>query len=283
MELQKLAAMERKLLLLRGQTGTWSRSSLPLPMGLFNFLKLQKDATAECLNDPAFRSVAAGSALKKLPNVVASLITAGRTDEAKESIRFFLETYAKERRNERTSAIDLARISYYLAYHALPDLIYSRWDEFSHLWNSVVPFSMYLAIKGASDVCKWLSLEQITGFKCCQGVLKTDVDYYLIEFPAPPPQTGELNLDALVAQRAQGKKSSSDATPVLGPYFAVVLLNKKTNERQLYILGQSPGDGTTLRMVTAVGAEMRNARCGIGPEPTPSNFLQAVASHLLTL
>jgi hypothetical protein len=240
-------------------------------MGLFNILKEQRDPTPELLNDPRVRSAGAGVALEDLPKRVANLITAGRTDEAKDMIAFFLKTYANERGNEKTSATDLARISYYLAYRALPDLIYSRWDEFLHLWKSVVPFPIYLAIKGASDQCKWVSFEQIRAFKCSQGALKAELDYYLIEFPAPPPQTDDLKkFDALIAQFAQGKKPSPDGVPVLGPYFAAVLLNKTSSERQLYVLGQSPGGGTTLRRVSGPGAHMN---VGGGSAPTPQAFL----------
>ncbi len=229
---------------------------LVLLTGLFSFLKSRKD--------PAN----AGVELENLQKQVANLISAGRTDDAKNAVLFFLDKYARETGNAGTSASDLARISYFLAYLALPDLIYSRWGEFSRLWNGLVPFHMYLAIKGASDQGEPFSLEQINAFKCYQGVLTPDVDYYLIEFPAPP---------SVIAQLAQGEKVSRDALPVLGPHFAAALLNKKIDEKQLYVLGEAVQGAMTLRTVTAKG---ENCNCGPGPEPRLDSFLQAHATQI---
>jgi hypothetical protein len=187
-----------------------------------------------------------------------------------------LVKYSKEA-GEVPSRLDLARLSYNLTYRVLPKLVHSRWSEFLDLWNGSIPFPYYLAIKGASDQVMRLSGEQLQEFKYYQGELKAGLIYYLIEFPTPPPQTGERSLDAVAAQLAQGKKLSRESVPVLGPFFAVACYNTNTHEVHFYILGQSPGGGTTLRIALQDGA---HANCGPGPEPSPNSFLQAVADRL---
>jgi hypothetical protein len=160
----------------------------------------------------------------------------------------------------------------------LPELVHSRWSEFMDLWNGTIPFPFYLAIKGASDQVMHLSAEQLQEFKYYQGELKPGLNYYLMEFPKPPPQTEQPNRQDVVDLLSQGKKLSPEAVPVLGPFFAVACHNTQTNEIHFYILGQSPKEGTTLRVALENGKG--HANCGPGPEPSPSSFLQAVADRL---
>jgi hypothetical protein len=246
-------------------------------MGLFDFLKPKKNPMAELLQKPGVRSAMAGMELEYLQKQVANLRSVGRKEDAKKAVSDFLAKYAREHKGEVTSRIDLARISYSVAYRTLPDLVHARWAEFCDLWSGGLPFPMFLAIKGASDQGKSLSLNQIQEFKYYQGDLDSNTQYFLIEFPTPPEQGEGPNIEALMAALAAGKKPSTDVVPVLGPFFAAVIFDSAKNVKHLYILGQSPGGGTTLRFVAAGGV---NANCGPGPEPTSSNFLQAVKANL---
>jgi hypothetical protein len=245
-------------------------------MGLFDFLKPKKNPTEVLLETPAVRNAMVGMDLDYLQKHAANLVSVGRTDEAKTAVKAFLQEYSKGT-GATLSRVELARLSYNLTYKVLPKLVHSRWSEFMDLWNGSIPFPYYFAIKGASDQLKRLSSEQLQEFKYYQGDLKADLKYYLIEFPAPPPQTGEPTLEKVAVQLAQGKKLSPESVPVLGPYFAVACHNAQTSEVHFYILGQSPSGGTTLRIALEGGA---HANCGPGPEPAPNTFLQAVADRL---
>ena len=246
-------------------------------MGLFDLLKPKKAPLGDSINRPAVRQAMIGMELEYLQKQVANLAIVGRAEDARKAVTTFLEKYARESRGETTSPAGLARVSYFLAYRVLPDLIHNRWSEFLGLWSSACLFPLYLAIKGAGEQGKRLSIEQINNFKHYQGQLKDDIEYYIVEFPTPPSSWGQLNMDASAAQLAQEKKPSLDAIPVLGPYFLAALSRTSTAERWLYILGQSPGGGTTLRSVKAGGA---NCNCGPGPEPTAQNFLRILCEHV---
>ena len=155
-------------------------------MGLVDFLK--KDPMAELLQQPAMRGAMVEMELEYLQKHVANLRNVKRNDDAKKALRDFLTQYVKEGRGESTSRLELARISYSLAYRFLPGLIFSRWNEFCDLWSGGVPFPVYLAITGANSMGKHLSMKQVQEFKYYQGDLSSDVQYFLIEFPMPPAQ-----------------------------------------------------------------------------------------------
>lgn len=246
-------------------------------MGLFDFLKPKKDPMAELLKRPDVRNTMVGIELEYLQKQVANLRSVGRKDDAKKLVSDFLAKYSQEGKGEVITRIELARISYSIVYRILPDLVHVRWTEFCDLWNGVIPFPMYLAIKEASDMIKRLSLDQVQEFKYYQGELDSNNEYFLLEFPTPPDQGERPNFEAFIAALESGRKPSADAVPVLGPFFAAVVFNENTNEKHLYILGQSPGEGTTLRFVAAGGM---NANCGPGPEPIASKFLQAIKANL---
>ena len=208
---------------------------------------------------------------------MANLILVGRASDARSEVAKFLENYVKDSRNEKTSNTELSQISYYLAYKVLPDLVFSRWREFVELWNGGIPFPFYLAIKGANDQGKRLSISQIEDFKYYQGKLSEFTDYYLIEFPFPPEQINESNVDDLIAHLIQGDSSTLNSMPVLGPYFLAIILDNERHEINIYILGQSIGGGTTLRAITDEGSQINY---GSGPEPTPENFLQVLIDYV---
>jgi len=247
-------------------------------MGLFDFIKPKKKKPgAELLQNPAMRSAMAGMEMEYLQKQVANLRSVGRKDDANKAVGDFLAKYHKEALGKQLSRLDLGRISYSIANATLPDLVFSRWKEFCDLWSGGVPFPMYLAIKGASDMGKRLSLEQIQEYKYYQGNLTSHLQYFLIEYPLPPEQGQGPNMEDLLAALAKGQGPSLDVVPVLGPYFSAVILNSNKEEKHVYNLGQSPGEGTTLRFVSAGGT---NVNCGSGPEPSAGAFLESLRLHL---
>lgn len=232
---------------------------------------------AKLLQRPDVRNTMVGIELDYLQKQVANLISVGRKDDAKKSVSDFLTKYSRDGKGEVTTRIELARITYSIVYRILPDLVHVRWAEFCDLWNGAIPFPLFLAIKGASDMTKRLSLDQVQEFKYYQGELDSNNEYFLLEFPTPPDQGEGPSFEALMAALESGGERSADAIPVLGPFFAAVVFSKQANQKHLYILGQSPGGGTTLRFVAPGGL---NANCGPGPEPIASKFLQAVKENL---
>jgi len=247
-------------------------------MGLFDFIRpKKKNPMAEILQEPRVRSAMVGMQLEQLQKHVANLRFVGREEDANKAVIDFVTQYAVKGNVQPISRLDLARISYSLAYRTLPELVYARWDEFLDLWNGGVPFPVFLAIKGSSDMVKHLSLEQIWEFKYYQGELTSDSQYLLIEYPLPPEHGEGPKMDDLLAAFAKGQKPSLDVVPVLGPYFSAVIYCSKTNEKHIYILGQSLSGGTTIRFIAPGGM---NANCGPGPDPSAAAFLEAVKSNL---
>jgi hypothetical protein len=210
-------------------------------MGLFDFLKPKKETIA----------------------CEGGNITVGSSKIVKDTFKGFLENYDREIKGKAASPEELAKVCYAASYMVLPSLIHERWPEFQTLWSADVPFPIYLALIVADNLKKSLSASQLNEFDYFEGKLADEtIEYFLIKFPAPPPQGGQSTLDTM---------------PVLGPYFAVALHRPTTGERWLYVLGQAPGSGTTLRSVTAPGC---SGNCGPGPEPSASAFLEAVQCNL---
>lgn len=101
------------------------------------------------------------------------------------------------------------------------------------------------------------------------GVLG-DFDFYLMEYPVPPPVDMSDTDPMTLAQQGAGI--------VLAPYFSMILRHRTTGEVLYYILGQAPlGGGTTFRAITASGV---NANMGPGPLPDRSLFIDRILQAL---
>jgi hypothetical protein len=115
-------------------------------------------------------------------------------------------------------------------------------------------------------VCQALKIEIIREdakrFREHFGELDDAQDYFVLEYPTPPPvDLTDVNMSAL----------PQDKIPVLAPYFSAVLRNRQTGAVDYYTLGQAPTrGGTTLRAVTP---DDSNCNLGPGPEPRLEAFL----------
>ena len=238
-------------------------------MGLFDFFKSKKNPLDELLATPEARKRIFLLKLENLQKRVANLKAVGRGEESSKAVAEFMNDYVQESKASLASPQDLARLSYFLAYEFLPDFIYQRWDEFLRYWNDGIPFPIYLALQGAVMLERRITPQQLGEFKAQMGQLSADVDYHLLKFPSPPvlgPEIDDLDIKTLLAMREANQL-------VLGPYFAAVLSNHSTGERQVHILHQDFGGRTVLRRVTAEGM---NLNCGIGPEPLAKSFLESL-------
>ena len=211
--------------------------------------------------------------LEYLQKQVANLNAVGRTDEARKAVTEYIQEYSQISSGSGSTPEELARLSYWLAYLFLPDLVYKRWDEFLRLWSDGIPFPVYLALLGAAQKEQPLTPQQVLGFKAEAGCLTSDVNYYLIQFPTPPKFV-DISIEDLLEKTPPGSpRKWKRPPPVLGPYFIAVLYNRRTEERHIYILGQASDNGTAVRCVTADGAHFN---CGPEPEPSVKAFLEVL-------
>ncbi len=266
-------------------------------MGLFNFIKTKRTPLESLMSVKGMTEAVANAEWEAFKKQVDNLYAVGRDDDVEKAWEEYLDKYDNTSSKNRLSDADVARISYVLAYFYLPNLVYDNWDEFIKLWEDNIPFEIHLAIKGPS-IFNWicasggkeeyrLTLSQIKGFKGDWGYLIEDVEYFLFEFPPPPPPPSSAILDQFETEAKQGKRSPEDR-PVLAPYYIVILQTLSTGGRQIYILGQSPNSGTTIRIVgkdpniiVKKGSwpfDYLNISCGPGPAPTRNNFLDTIRS-----
>ncbi len=101
--------------------------------------------------------------------------------------------------------------------------------------------------------------ETAATFRIHTGQFKDGADYFLLEYPIPPPVNPDLS------------------KAVLAPHFSVVIFFAGGRNAVYYILGQRPFGGTTFRSVTADGM---NSNLGPGPEPTLNEFLEFLRERL---
>jgi len=168
-----------------------------------------------------------------------------------------------------TFAKELAPISYAVAYFVLPHGAFHEPDKFIAIWSDPVTpagvlfYTMGCQFKGVEPL-----QERAAMYRASHGQLDDVIEYYLIEYPAPPP----VNFSRLFP----GKKTGEAEVPVLAPYLSAMLRERTTGAVSYYVLGQSPvGGGTTLRSVTHDGV---NCNLGPGPAPQVEAFLERLRS-----
>lgn len=241
-------------------------------MGIFDFLKPEKPHDEGLPDSPAIRSATMGMAVDQVQKQIANLCAVGREQDVDKIVKDFMILYERETGGGACGSEELAKICYRASYKDLPELVFDRWAEFEELWASKFPFSAYLGIKNAAAILKSMSLSQIQEFKHMTGSIGDNIKCYFIKYPTPRP-LDEAAFQASVQAIRAGRKDIPVYT--LGVYFAVVSQSKKTNERWLHVLGQSPTTGkTTIRMIDAPGC---SANHGSGPDPSsPEDFLRAI-------
>jgi len=239
-------------------------------MGLFDFIKPIKQKVS-FVDKPEVRNAMLFMELENLQKHVANLGAVGRDDDAKKVIGDFIRRYGQDSGSAVCSTKELPPLCFSASYMYLPDLVFNHWTEFEQLWSSRFPFSAHLAITVATRIKKRLSTDQVNQFKSMQGSIGDDIDCYVIQYPTPPPQEGELDMKAINAM-LEGK-GRPENMPFYGPYFAVVSHRRGTEQRWMHVLGQSPAGGTEIRAVEG----SRSWHCGEGPDPSsPKDFLRAI-------
>ena len=157
----------------------------------------------------------------------------------------------------------LPSISYGIAYFVLPHYAFQDCDKLVTMFidtpATVGPFFYLMG-------CQMQELEPVHedagGFKPHHGELDRERDYFLLQYPVPPP----VDFSGMDPTRVDPEE-----LPVLAPHFSVVIRHRATKEVRYFVLGQAPiGGGTTLRCVTPDGM---NANLGPGPGPELEEFL----------
>ena len=98
--------------------------------------------------------------------------------------------------------------------------------------------------------------QDASAFRTHMGRLSPNQEYFIIEYPSPPPPRLDTGM------------------PVLAPYFSAAIVNETNRQPAHFVLGQALTGGTTLRTVK----DGVNANMGSGSEPTLDAFLQLLRS-----
>lgn len=153
----------------------------------------------------------------------------------------------------------LSSICYCIAYFVLPHYAFKDCDQLVRRFTDdpakAGPFFYLIG-------CQMLKAEPIREdalkIKAHHGQLDDMCDYFVMEYPTPPP----IDLSATEV--------------VLAPHFSAILRGRQDGKTNYYTLGQAPlGGGTTLRSVTPDG---KNCNHGPGPEVRLDAFLARLRS-----
>lgn len=169
-----------------------------------------------------------------------------------------------------TTAYSLPQISYSVAYRVLPHFAFQAVERAIETWTrtpaSTGPYYYLMA-------CQMGEVEPVredAGLYSATTGLLGDFDFYLMEYPVPPPVDMSDTDPLTLVQQGIGT--------VLAPHFSMILRHRTTGAVRYYVLGQAPlGGGTTFRAITASGV---NANMGPGPAPDRSLFIDRVAQEL---
>lgn len=183
----------------------------------------------------------------------------------------FLDKFRKSKPTSPTPQACLPGICWSIAYVILPHYAFEDCDKFVSICMNRVftttsealdPAGMFFYFMGCQAHKVAPTKEDGFRFRVHHGPLDDARDYYVLEYPPPPP----LDLTHI-----DPTTLTPEQRPVLAPYFSVVVRHRQTKAVGYYVLGQAPiGGGTTLRSVTPDGA---NCNHGPGPEPRLDSFL----------
>ncbi len=152
-----------------------------------------------------------------------------------------------------------AGLCYDVAFFVLPPIAHADPAQVHELWTQAPNFAggFLFFSAGQRHGMKMGALDDGGRFKSHHGELDATQSYYALEFPPPPP----FDPDEMI----------------LGPYFAVMVIDRVNRQSEYFVLCQSVEAGTTLRTVRGNGM---NINLGPGPTPTLDRVLDAVRERL---
>ena len=161
---------------------------------------------------------------------------------------------------------DLPTLCYQIAYFVLPRLVFVEPEQTIGHFNDPASAGPYFYVKSALLLKVQPEREHALAFHTHSGELAPGKNYYILEYPVPPP----LDPRQLKNQ-------------VLAPFFSAIIHEPASGAVSYYTLGQRPvweahpEPGTTFRSVTPDGA---NCNLGPGPQPELDGFLRFLREHL---
>lgn len=165
-------------------------------------------------------------------------------------------------------SISLPQLCYDVAYFMLPHYAYDDLEKVTNLClNTPTAAGPFFYVMACQMRKVEPDLEDAKRFRWHHGDLDADREYFVLEYPVPPP----IDLSDVPIE----KLASLGGSPiVLAPHFSAIIRDRSETEATYFILGQAPmDDGTTLRCVTRDGM---NCNLGPGPEPQLNAFLDVL-------
>ena len=158
--------------------------------------------------------------------------------------------------------VPLPQLCYDIAYFILPHYVHRDFAKLQDICEqtptSAGPFFYIMACQSRKIEP---DIETAKTFKWHIGDRSNGSRFFTLEYPLPPP----VDMSNMTTEQIMAARESI----VLAPYLSCVI-RRGDNASSYYVLGQSPiGGGTTLRSVTADGA---NCNHGPGPNPTLTDF-----------
>ena len=169
-----------------------------------------------------------------------------------------------------STAYNLPQISYWIAYRGLPHYAFQAVEKAVGMWTKTPSAAGLYYYLLACQMAKLEPVNEDAGLYSASSGTFSEYDYFLMEYPEPPPvDISDTDPIALVQQ---------DGGIVLAPHFSSIVRHRDSGEICYIVLGQSPiGGGTTFRTIMAAGA---NANLGLGPVPRQGLFLDRVRQAL---
>jgi len=172
------------------------------------------------------------------------------------------------------NAHETAQMCYRMAYFVLPQYVQHDPEKVASELTSGRIGAMFFFVMTCQIGGQELQEEDaqtIQAFRAHTGRLNDDWDYYVVEYPPPPPLDLSVDLEsddpAKIMEAMQGI--------VLAPYFSA-MVRSQTQAARYFVLGQSLDGFTTLRTVTPD----INANLGRGCEPQLLEFVKLLRSHV---
>ncbi len=233
-------------------------------MKFFNIFKKNQPLPGKELIHPSIMLL---MELEYASKEACNLFLVGRHEEAKKVLDSFLIKIIRDSSCGTTSKNDLLKITYYIAYTRLPELIFKNWDEFISLWNGNLNIGTYLLIEAALKNSKRLDLKQINLIKHFNGSFDS-YEYYLFDFLT-------LSGDDYISISSSSEKRIQPMT-----YFLIVLYDKKNHKKSVFTLSGKP-QARFIRRLSFSETEFVNSNLGLFTHPPTHQLFVSEVCKLL--
>jgi hypothetical protein len=159
----------------------------------------------------------------------------------------------------------IVQICHTIAYTIFPNRVYTDLEGVKKLWAEEGLSGPFLYSAACRILKSPANATDATSFRTLTGKLDDGQEYYLLQFPPPPP----IDLAQIRPE------SLPNVSIVLAPFLSVAL-GSDTLPITYYVLGQGTFGGTTLRYLSS---ESININLGPGCPPEIERFLELVKTR----